>query len=207
MGHGLLVPGSSRCGFESSETGNRQGGLERCHNAIAEASSPAIRFLGAASPAGGDDSKSRGFGPAKVIWSYDAGKDTNRNGVIRNGGSFGSAGRVIARRHGLCFLPAIQASSGGAQGNVVCWHLEWIRALTLSFVCHPLRRSGGARHMSSPFTYCASTSLVSMKGSLVNAEGIPSHKSHVSAGCQRDFVKFQLFSAGEPWHILQYPRH
>jgi polyvinyl alcohol dehydrogenase (cytochrome) len=55
----------------------------------------------------------------KVIWSYNAGKDYQTvNGVIANGGSFGSAGPVIAG--GMVYVSSGYAGiMGGAQGNVV----------------------------------------------------------------------------------------
>jgi polyvinyl alcohol dehydrogenase (cytochrome) len=55
----------------------------------------------------------------KVIWSYDANKDYQTvNGVIANGGSFGSAGPVIAG--GMVYVSSgYTGIMGGSQGNVV----------------------------------------------------------------------------------------
>ena len=55
----------------------------------------------------------------KVIWSYDAKQDFQTvNGVIANGGSFGSAGPVIAG--GMVYASSgYPGIMGGSQGNVV----------------------------------------------------------------------------------------
>jgi polyvinyl alcohol dehydrogenase (cytochrome) len=55
----------------------------------------------------------------KIIWSYDANKDYETvNGVIANGGSFGSAGPVIAG--GMLYVSSgYTGIMGGSQGNVV----------------------------------------------------------------------------------------
>jgi polyvinyl alcohol dehydrogenase (cytochrome) len=55
----------------------------------------------------------------KVIWTYDANKDYETvNGVIANGGSFGSAGPVIAG--GMLYVSSgYTGIMGGSQGNVV----------------------------------------------------------------------------------------
>jgi polyvinyl alcohol dehydrogenase (cytochrome) len=55
----------------------------------------------------------------EVIWTYDANKDYETvNGVIANGGSFGSAGPVIAG--GMLYVSSgYTGIMGGSQGNVV----------------------------------------------------------------------------------------
>ncbi len=55
----------------------------------------------------------------KVIWSYDAKQDFQTvNGVVANGGSFGSAGPVIAG--GMLYVSSgYTGIMGGSQGNVV----------------------------------------------------------------------------------------
>lgn len=55
----------------------------------------------------------------KVIWTFNAAQDfTTVNGVIANGGSFGSAGPVIA--NGMVFVASgYTGIMGGSQGNVV----------------------------------------------------------------------------------------
>jgi polyvinyl alcohol dehydrogenase (cytochrome) len=58
-------------------------------------------------------------GDGKVIWTYDANRDYQTvNGVIANGGSFGSAGPVIAG--GMLYVSSgYTGIMGGSQGNVV----------------------------------------------------------------------------------------
>jgi polyvinyl alcohol dehydrogenase (cytochrome) len=55
----------------------------------------------------------------KVIWTFDANKDfTTVNGIVANGGSFGSAGPVVAG--GMLYTTSGYVGiQQGSQGNVV----------------------------------------------------------------------------------------